>query len=46
MRRSKRDGRSLLDLGQAMIEEVTGWLPAHSFILDCDVTHASLAGLD
>lgn len=47
MRRySKRDGRSLLDLGQEMIEEVAGWLPDHSFILGCDGAYASLAGRD
>jgi len=45
MRRySKRDGRSLLDLGQEMIEEVAGWLPDHSFILGCDGAYSSLAG--
>jgi DDE superfamily endonuclease len=47
MRRySKRDGRSLLDLGQEMIEEVAGWLPDHSFILGCDGAYSSLAGRD
>jgi hypothetical protein len=47
MRRySKRDGRSLLDLGQEMIEEVARWLPDHSFILGCDGAYASLAGRD
>jgi DDE superfamily endonuclease len=45
MRRySERDGRSLLDLGQEMIEEVAGWLPDHSFILGCDGAYSSLAG--
>jgi len=42
----KRDGRSLLDLGQEMIEEVAGWLPDHSFILGCDGAYSSLAGRD
>ena len=47
MRRySKRDGRSLLDLGQEMMEEVAGWLPDHSFILGCDGAYSSLAGRD
>ncbi len=47
MRRySKRDGRSLLDLGQGMIEEMAGWLPDHSFILGCDGAYSSLAGRD
>jgi hypothetical protein len=45
MRRySKRGGRSLLELGQEMIEEVAGWLPDHSFILGCDGAYSSLAG--
>jgi hypothetical protein len=42
----KRDGRSLLDLSQEMIEEVAGWLPDHSFILGCDGAYSSLAGRD
>jgi hypothetical protein len=42
----KRDGRSLLDLSQEMIEEVAGWLPDHSFILSCDGAYSSLAGRD
>jgi hypothetical protein len=42
----KRDSRSLLDLGQEMIEEVAGWLPHHSFILGCDGAYSSLAGRD
>lgn len=47
MRRySKRDGKSLLDLGQEMIEEVAGWLPDHSFILGSDGAYSSLAGRD
>ena len=47
MRRYRnRDGRSLLDLSQEMIEEVAGWLPDHSFILGCDGAYSSLAGRD
>jgi hypothetical protein len=40
----KKGGPSHLDLMQAMVEEVAGWLPNHSFVLCCDGAYASLAG--
>ena len=40
----RKGGPSLLDLGQAMVEEVAGWLPDHRFLLGCDGAYAPLAG--
>ena len=42
----RKGGPSLLDLGQAMIEEVAGWLPDRHFLLGCDGAYAPLAGRD
>jgi len=40
----RKGGPSLLDLGQAMIEEVAGWLPDRHFLLGCNGAYAPLAG--
>jgi len=44
VRRSRKGGPSHLDLGEAMIREIAGWLPSRTFALGCDGAYASLAG--
>jgi len=44
MRLYRKAGPSFLDLGQAMVEEVAGWLPDRRFLLGCDGAYAPLAG--
>lgn len=40
---TRRAAPSNLDLMQAMVEEVAGWLPDYSFLLRCDGAYTSLA---
>lgn len=40
----RKGGPSHLDLGEAMIRELAGWLPSRTFALACDGAYASLAG--
>jgi len=40
----RKGGPSHLDLGEAMIREIAGWLPSRTFALGCDGAYASLAG--
>jgi hypothetical protein len=40
----RKGGPSPLDLGEAMIRELAGWLPSRTFALACDGAYASLAG--
>ena len=44
VRRSRKGGPSHLDLGEAMLREIAGWLPSRTFTLGCDGAYASLAG--
>lgn len=40
----RKGGPSHLDLGEAMLREIAGWLPSRTFALACDGVYASLAG--
>ena len=40
----RKGGPSHLDLGEAMLRELAGWLPSRTFALACDGAYASLAG--
>lgn len=40
----RKGGPSHLDLGEAMLREIAGWLPSRTFALGCDGAYASLAG--
>jgi hypothetical protein len=44
MRLHRKDGESLLELAEALVREVAGWLPGREFSLCADGFYASLAG--
>jgi hypothetical protein len=44
MRLHRKDGESLLELAEAMVREVAGWLPGRDFSLCADGFYATLAG--
>ena len=44
MRLHRKDGESLLELAEAMVREVAGWLPGREFSLCADGFFAALAG--
>jgi len=44
MRLHRKDGESLLELAEAMVREVAGWLPGREFSLCADGFYAALAG--